>query len=364
MLEPDYRIGDQSVFLTPRQIGGYLGAAAEVVGGGSLQSEDFVSGGTTGWIIRGDGSFELAGGEFRGDIESSNFVADTSGWHFDWDTGDGEFNGTLTARDVVTGPSGDSRVVLTDASGGLGSTDAAVFWDTGLVDQDTGGYIASLVVGGSTDALLMETGDGLLLETGDALLLEGASRQAWLAMVAPQMFGSGYSPPSISMASRSADDLLEQQFIVTIATSGQVTPGGIYLTEDQALYYGQVYSSNQTYMLLSSRVDFWNWEWVRVNTGTNLIVDDYLGSDTLVYRTIRLTGTLDGSGNVTVNHGITNGHRRGLIAQGWYKGGSGEMKQLTMNRIDSTQILMTGGTASATYRLVITYTDANDEHAW
>ncbi|MCP3878135.1 MAG: hypothetical protein GY701_07055 [Sulfitobacter sp.] len=364
MLGPSYTIGDQSVLLVPRQIGGYQGAPATVVGNGSLASEGFVSGGLTGWIIRGDGSFELAGGEFRGDIESSNFVTDVSGWHFDWDSGDGEFNGTLTARDIVTSPAGQSRMTLTDASGGIGAAWASLFAGTGSAEEDFPGYVSASTSDSSADSLLLETGDGFLLETGDSLLIEGAGLQGWLNIGAPRFHGSGDAPPSIAMGTESADGVASQGIIFTADTGGTPAPNGVWLRDDLSLYYGAIHSATQTYVVLSERADYWNFEWVRVNTGTNLIVDDYLGDIDLPYRTKRLTGTLDGSGVATLFHGITSAHWTVLFCQAWYKGGSSEAQNMSVDYIDGGRIRIFGGGASAACRVTIIYTDDTNKHAW
>ncbi|TAM00138.1 MAG: hypothetical protein EPN70_23090 [Paraburkholderia sp.] len=74
-------------------------------------------------------------------------------------------------------------------------------------------------------------------------------------------------------------------------------------------------------------------------------------------KTKRLTGTLDGSGNLTVAHGITSAQQKGLMAQAFYKGASGEMRPLTLGYIDGTNLNATGGTASAAYRATIMWTE-------
>lgn len=74
-------------------------------------------------------------------------------------------------------------------------------------------------------------------------------------------------------------------------------------------------------------------------------------------KTKRITGTLDGSGNLLVGHGISSGNQKALQAQVFYKGGSGEMRPMTLGFIDGSNINATGGTASAPYRATITWTD-------
>lgn len=78
----------------------------------------------------------------------------------------------------------------------------------------------------------------------------------------------------------------------------------------------------------------------------------------------RLTGTLDGSGVVQVAHGITTGYQRGVFVQGWWRGNSNEMKALTFDYLDGTNVRLTGGTASRPYRIAIWYTDSATAHAW
>jgi hypothetical protein len=74
-------------------------------------------------------------------------------------------------------------------------------------------------------------------------------------------------------------------------------------------------------------------------------------------KTKRITGTLDGSGNLTVAHGITNGQQKALQTQVFYKGGGGEMRQMTLTYVDGTNIAASGGTASAPYRATIMWTE-------
>jgi len=71
----------------------------------------------------------------------------------------------------------------------------------------------------------------------------------------------------------------------------------------------------------------------------------------------RFTGTLDASGNLTVAHGIVAAQQKGLLAQAFYKGASGEMKAMTFNYVDGNNFAATGGTASAAYRATIMWTE-------
>lgn len=66
---------------------------------GDLQSSNFSSG-STGWRLLNNGTFEVNGGTFRGDIQSDNFIAGSRGWRIQR-SGGAEFDaavirGTLT----------------------------------------------------------------------------------------------------------------------------------------------------------------------------------------------------------------------------------------------------------------------------
>jgi hypothetical protein len=71
----------------------------------------------------------------------------------------------------------------------------------------------------------------------------------------------------------------------------------------------------------------------------------------------RFTGNLDASGNIVTAHGIAMGHQKVLTAQGFYKGASGEMKQLNFDFIDNSYIGFTGGSNAAAFRATIIYTE-------
>ena len=73
--------------------------------------------------------------------------------------------------------------------------------------------------------------------------------------------------------------------------------------------------------------------------------------------TVRVfVGKCDGSGNVTVNHGIPNLPQMGLIVQGWHKSTSdGAMLPLTNSFVTNTSIAMVGGVANQSYRVTALY---------
>jgi|GEM_PF-2955465 len=98
-------------------------------------------------------------------------------------------------------------------------------------------------------------------------------------------------------------------------------------------------------------------------TNKNILNGDYLkiGSG-ISYGIKRYTGTLDGTGNISIPSEIAATHYSGLICQAFYKGGGTEMKPLTISYIDGSNIALTGGVASAKYRVTLLYSDALD--AW
>jgi len=252
-LEPPYSIGDNSVQLVPRTIGGYYGGAAEVIGSGAIQSKGFVTGGALGWIIRGDGTFELAGGTFRGDIVSDNWdgsfpgFSATAGWGLDYDTGDAEFAGTLVAQNLTTGPSGSARLWLSDGSQ-VGGSNAGIWFDTGDSDQDVGSNIIGHVVG-----------------------TDGSTEVHAITMFGAQAYNHSHNSAGISIRTESEDGTSSPQLILLYPSSTGSAQGGIILYDHNgpsaggSYYYGWDYSAATTYMLLSTRVDFWNFEYVRFN---------------------------------------------------------------------------------------------------
>lgn len=71
--------------------------------------------------------------------------------------------------------------------------------------------------------------------------------------------------------------------------------------------------------------------------------------------TKRYSGVLDGSGNMTVAHGLTNGATRTVQAYAYYKAVSGAMKQLTFDYVDATNFAATGGVAGQPFKAIIVY---------
>jgi hypothetical protein len=69
------------------------------------------------------------------------------------------------------------------------------------------------------------------------------------------------------------------------------------------------------------------------------------------------TGTLNGSGNATITHGISSGNSRIVSVNSFWKGGSGEAFSLATTSVDGTQIIVGGGggAASANYRVFVQY---------
>lgn len=116
---------------------------------------------------------------------------------------------------------------------------------------------------------------------------------------------------------------------------------GHIITNNQFLGWSLLLPSTIT----SSRVFY--------NSGTSDYVNGYtVGTPTIKY----LTGSLDGSGNITVAHGVNSPHLTAIQVQGFYKGNSGELKTLTFGYADGTNINFTGGVAGRSYRIAITYT--------
>lgn len=71
-------------------------------------------------------------------------------------------------------------------------------------------------------------------------------------------------------------------------------------------------------------------------------------------------GTLDGSGAKVFAHGITNAQLKVVSCTALYKGGSGEAKPMTVVYVDGNNISISGGGASAHYRVFLRYTFAGD----
>jgi len=105
---------------------------------------------------------------------------------------------------------------------------------------------------------------------------------------------------------------------------------------------------------------------------TPIILEDYknteknvqvFGFNQGVIQSFVYVGTLDGSGNAAIAHGIVSAQNKVLSVGAWYKGGFGEMQPLTTSTIDGDNIAVTGGSASANYRVTLFYSNSDDP-AW
>lgn len=96
----------------------------------------------------------------------------------------------------------------------------------------------------------------------------------------------------------------------------------------------------------------------------NVVYEDFmqLGSGGVPFGIKRYTGTLDGSGNGTIAHGIPSAQLAGLIVQAWTKGNSGEMIPLVVQYVDGVNIRISGGAAGERYRVTVMYSNSLD--AW
>ena len=74
-------------------------------------------------------------------------------------------------------------------------------------------------------------------------------------------------------------------------------------------------------------------------------------------KTKRITSTLNGSGNITIAHGISLAQQKVLLAQAYYRGSSGEMAPLQITAIDGVNVIATGGIASAACRITLFYSE-------
>ncbi|MGG3282739.1 glycosyl hydrolase family 28-related protein [Paenibacillus solani] len=95
----------------------------------------------------------------------------------------------------------------------------------------------------------------------------------------------------------------------------------------------------------------------------NILPGDFLrvGSG-LSFAIKRYTGTLDASGAVSIPHEIISGHHSIVIAQAFYKGGAGgEMRQMNINYIDGANVVISGGSVNAPYRLTLIFSDNKSE---
>lgn len=73
-------------------------------------------------------------------------------------------------------------------------------------------------------------------------------------------------------------------------------------------------------------------------------------------RSKRFTGTLNGSGAATVAHSVALAHQRVVALSAFEIGGSGERIVLTGALVNGTDIILSGGTASAGYEIWLQYT--------
>ena len=88
-----------------------------------------------------------------------------------------------------------------------------------------------------------------------------------------------------------------------------------------------------------------------------------LSSNNPPFAVRRYTGTLNGSGAAIFPHGLGAAfHQTGLTIQGWYKVGAGTANPLTVVAADGTNINVSGGLASAPYRVVVLY--SSSPHVW
>lgn len=107
-------------------------------------------------------------------------------------------------------------------------------------------------------------------------------------------------------------------------------------------------------------------EYLRVQGGQvsvlngNLSSSGYIqaGSDSPSWRTVRLTGTLNGSGIAAANHGIDSASHRVVMAMAWYQSG-GQAKNLAVDFVSDGQIEVSGGAPGAAWRAIIMYTSDN-----
>lgn len=108
--------------------------------------------------------------------------------------------------------------------------------------------------------------------------------------------------------------------------------------------------------------------------GQDLVATGYVGAGNGTgnprWRKQRIGGVLNAAGEQNVPHNITNGHRRVLDAQAWYRGAGGEMKPLRVWAIDGTTVYVDAkdrnglnndtNAADKQWRGVLTYTEDED----
>lgn len=95
-------------------------------------------------------------------------------------------------------------------------------------------------------------------------------------------------------------------------------------------------------------------------SGGEFFNENFLGK----LKTKRFVGTLDGSGNATFLHGVTNLQLKALLTVSYYKGASGEAIQFTDIQIDGSNIILAAGGSGAAskYRCSVIYTETDDSN--
>ena len=132
---------------------------------------------------------------------------------------------------------------------------------------------------------------------------------------------------------------------------------------------GRIYlatKTNNADTLLTERLSILPNGYVGIGTtepGAKLDVNGYIQThDDLPFSVKRYTGTLNASGSTTFAHGISLAYKKVVLALGYCKGNSGEMKPLNFNYIDGGNISFTGGIANRAYRITIVY--SSSPHNW
>ena len=129
----------------------YLSREMLLMDNAVIRSHNYVAG-SQGFILRQDGSVEINGLTVAGDIESSNYVANTSGYFLDYSTGSAEFNDVDVRGLLSTGiAGGGTGYVVVGESGALNyikfysddpdEYEPAEFWDV-VGGTGTGKYKA------------------------------------------------------------------------------------------------------------------------------------------------------------------------------------------------------------------------------
>lgn len=159
--------------------------------------------------------------------------------------------------------------------------------------------------------------------------------------------------------------------VTNIPITCAATATSVSLSSVNALYTGGFQFIDLT-NTASSNVGYVNVVGGYVGTNTNPIrlnseLDSQLfaptwGHDTGPTKELYLVGTLDGTGAKVVPHGVTNGHLKMVSCNAFYKGASGEAKPLTLAYVDGNNISVSGGTASAHYRIFMRYTYGTDSN--